>query len=142
MSIVRVKTFAYFIRATFAEKWRKSIPWVFMRFRTASRKTDFTFPRNKAHNARCTISRRYLRIVVFGDIKFSISLHGIFFSHTVLRISQDENKTARELHCKTFTIATRTSRIQVAAMVYETYLLYIFVCTAHFATCDIGLTTR
>lgn len=86
--------------ATLRGKWRKSISWIFMWYRTASQKTDFTFLLNKAHNVRHTIFRRYLRTAVFWDIKFSISSWSIFqlcISSRIFRFSEWKQNAARSV---------------------------------------------
>jgi len=120
-------------------KWRKGIWLGFYDWdpETASRETDFTFLRNKAHNVRCT--SRYLRIAVFWDIKFSISSWSIFQLCILADLSRDENKMLRQLYRKTFA----PERVRVAIMApTSTSSLRIFVHAVHFVTCDIGLTTR
>lgn len=54
--------------------------------------------------------RRYLRIAVFWDIKFSISSWSIFQLCIPADLRRDENKILRELYCKSF--APRRVRVR------------------------------
>lgn len=89
---------------------------------TASRETDFTFLWNKAHNVRCTISRRYLRIAVFWDIKFSISSWSIFQLCLPADLPRVENKMPRETISQSPCSGTRTCHYYGVNQYKSTYI--------------------
>lgn len=112
--------------ATSLGKWRRSISSVFMCPRAASRETDFTFLRNKAHNVRCTISRRYLRIAVFWDIKFSIPSRSIFQLCIPADLPRRKQSTVRTVP-QNFCPVTRTHRSY--GVNSYTIHTYVYSCT-------------
>lgn len=77
---------------------------------TASRETDFTFLWNKAYNVRCTLFRRYLRITVFWDIKFSISSWSIFQLCIPADLSRRRKQNAARTVLQNFCSGTHTCR--------------------------------